>query len=70
MRGGLEKSARKFYAGQAKCGAGLCGTDQLALPPLNHSFSFLILEIGYWSSFLSTLELSFRFPLSFVFFVH
>jgi len=42
MRGGLEKSARRSYAGQAnptrflwaRCGAGLCGTSQLALPPI------------------------------------
>ena len=45
MRGGLEKSARKFYVGRAnptpflraKCGAGLCGVDQPALPPLRKS---------------------------------
>jgi len=42
IRGGLEKSTCKFYAGrtnptrflQAKCGAGLCGAGQSALPPL------------------------------------
>jgi len=44
MRGGLEKSGRKFYAGranparflQAKCGAGLCGAGQPALSPLKN----------------------------------